>query len=367
MSQINNRVIKQPRKRLTLKEKWNIIELRKSLSIVELSKRFEVGHSTIYKILEHKNELEKEWILSKNSSSKVKLRDPKHANINAAVLEWFNGASNKGLPISGPILKQKALEFAQQFHVGDFTASNGWLESFKKRNGLVFNIMCGESRDVNMATVDDWISKLPSIISGYEPKNIANADESALFFRGIPTKSFSLKGQNCAGGKMSKERISILLCVFADGTIEKPLVIGKAQKPRCFKQIDTNLLPVHWYANKKAWMTTIIMQDWLIKLNDRMKLQKRNILLFLDNATSHPHIELSNVKLIFFPAQTTSILQPLDQGVIQAAKLNYRKRVMTRLCRMIDEVQNASELCKSINVLDAVQWLGQAVKSVTKN
>jgi hypothetical protein len=44
----------------------------------------------------------------------------------------------------------------------------------------------------------------------------------------------------------------------------------------------------------------------------RMKMQNWHVLLFLDSATCHPHIELSNVQLALFPPYTTSVSQPLD-------------------------------------------------------
>jgi hypothetical protein len=35
------------------------------------------------------------------------------------------------------------------------------------------------------------------------------------------------------------------------GRMEKPLLIGKAAKPRCFKKMKINNLPVIWRNNKK--------------------------------------------------------------------------------------------------------------------
>ena len=46
-------------------------------------------------------------------------------------------------------------------------------ESFRKRHQIVFNELCGESSDVNSETVEEWVAKLPSIIQGHEPENIA--------------------------------------------------------------------------------------------------------------------------------------------------------------------------------------------------
>ena len=42
-----------------------------------------------------------------------------------------------------------------------------------------------------------------------------------------------------------KEHLTVALCVSASGEIEKPLVIGKSLKPRCFKQEVATFLSVH--------------------------------------------------------------------------------------------------------------------------
>ena len=69
-------------------------------------------------------------------------------------------------------------------------------------------------------------------------------------------------------------------------------------------------------------MNSEIMSDVLKRLDRKMKMQNRNVVLFLGNATSHPEsIEknLSNIKLVFLPKNTTSRLQPLDAGIIRAS------------------------------------------------
>ena len=100
----------------------------------------------------------------------------------------------------------------------------------------------------------------------------------------------------------------MLLCVNMIGEFEKPVIIDKSEKPRCFKHVDLRNLPVNWRSNKRSWMTSYIFEEWLNKFNEKMKSEKRNVLLFLDNATSHPRRNLRNVKLLFFPPNTTSML-----------------------------------------------------------
>ena len=51
----------------------------------------------------------------------------------------------------------------------------------------------------------------PKIFEDYEPRYIFNADETGLFWRVQPTKTFEFKGKSCYEGKLSKGRLSIVM------------------------------------------------------------------------------------------------------------------------------------------------------------
>jgi hypothetical protein len=53
--------------------------------------------------------------------------------------------------------------------------------------------------------------------------------------------------------------------------MEKPLVIGKAAKPRSFKDLKINNLSVIWRSNKDPWMNAVTMEEWLNMFNIKMK------------------------------------------------------------------------------------------------
>ena len=102
---------------------------------------------------------------------------------------------------------------------------------------------------------------------------------------------------------------------------EKILVIEKSGKPRCFKSIDTKTQPVTWEHNKKAWMTSEIYQRWRQNFDSKMRRQNCQVLLLLDNAPSHPKdVNVTNMKLVFILANTTSMLQPPDRKIINTVK-----------------------------------------------
>ncbi|XP_004212003.1 tigger transposable element-derived protein 4-like [Hydra vulgaris] len=57
--------------------------------------------------------------------------------------------------------------------------------------------------------------------------------------------------------------------------------------------------------------------------------QDRKVALQVDNCSAYPHIEeLSYINMIFLPSNTTSVLQPMDQGVIQSIKVHYRHKIL---------------------------------------
>lgn len=191
-------------------------------------------------------------------------------------------------------------------------ASN--FKSFRNMNGIKFGQICGEAADVSRESVEEWKQRIAKETEWYESKDIANADETALFFRALTNKTLALKNKKCVGGKHSKERITLFLCAFVDGNFEEPLVVDKSFKPRCFRYLGLKNLPVEWHANKNVWMTSSIMKSWLNNFNFKMTKQKRKVILFLDNSACHPHFKLSNVKIVFIPPNTTNVLQLAANG-----------------------------------------------------
>ncbi|XP_052074066.1 tigger transposable element-derived protein 4-like [Mytilus californianus] len=260
------------------------------------------------------------------------------------------------------MLTTKAEEFAKRLDHPEIKCSNGWLDRFKDRHNITFKKICGEatSVDVNSEAMNDWVTELKGIMTDFTPDNIFNADETGLFYKLLPEKTLEFKGVDCSGGKRSKERLTVMVCTNMSGSEKvEILVIGKSVNPRCFKNVKT--LPTQYEANKKAWMTSEIFTNWLIKLDKKFLRQQRKVAMIVDNCPAHPHVKgLKNIKLVFLPPNTTSKTQPCDQGIIQNLKVHYRKRV---LMKQIACAESKTEF--SLTVLDALRFLQRAWFSVT--
>lgn len=133
--------------------------------------------------------------------------------LNKLVWKWFCSC----VPVSGRLLLEKAVIFSLQLGYNNFMASNGWLECFKAHHNISCAVLSGESADVEQIAVNDWEKRLDALLEGYELQDIFNADETGVFFRSMPEKSLVVRGEMCAGGKKSKDRLTLLLACSATG------------------------------------------------------------------------------------------------------------------------------------------------------
>ena len=150
-------------------------------------------------------------------------------------------------------------------------------------------------------------------------------------------------------GELSKERLTLLLGANMDGSDKiEPLIIGKSANPRCFR--GSGKIPLPYESNKSAWMTGMIWIKWLKGFNSKMKRLKKKVILFIDNCPDHPVVDnLSHVTVHYLPPQTTSLLQPCDQGIIQCFKRNYRQALLQQYILAIENKEDFK-----LNVLDAM-------------
>lgn len=308
---------------------------------------------------------------------------------------WIFDLNDKHIPVTTRIIQEKAKSLfgdlkqkASEEEIGQtFNASQGWFERFKKRFRLHSLKLTGETAGADSKAAEEFPPKFKQIIleGGYTPQQIFNVDECGLYWKRMPSKSFVAREQNAAPGfKVAKDRLTILLGGNASGDFKlKPLVIYHSENPRCMKNVPKKTLPVIWKHNKKAWMTSSIFIEWFTQYfcpAVKRYCEKLNLshkaLLVLDNAPSHPvNLDETNdqVKLIFLPANTTSLLQPMDQGVIATFKMYYLRRNFNQLIEAMDCSENGNELdsirnfWREYNILQAVENIKKSWEEVTKS
>ena len=153
-----------------------------------------------------------------------------------------------------------------------------------------------------------------------------------------------------------------LVCANAVGGKLPLLVIGKSAKPRCFKGVQN--LPCTYRSQNKSWMDSALFTEWLTTLDRKFSARNKSVLLLVDNCSAHPEVQdLKSINLQFLPPNTTSKLQPMDQGIIRSLKAHYRNHLIRRYISHYDE--NNKTLPK-ISVLDAMTMVAKAWEAVTE-
>lgn len=256
---------------LTLQTKSKILdELAQNKSVTNLARKYNVAKSTICSIKKKKEKIL--FAVSNTFSGPGKrktLRDSELPETEQMLYRWFLEQRQKNNPISGLILKAKAKYFFNICNPNNelgFNASDGWLDNFKKRFGIRLLTISGEKLSSQHELVAPFKTKLHQKITelGLLPQQIYNADETGLFYKMLPRKTYvTAEEKNAPGRKAAKERVTFLACTNADGTHKlKPLIIGRSKNPRCFKNYS---LPVEYKHSKTAWMSVPIFHDWFHK------------------------------------------------------------------------------------------------------
>ncbi|QRV90089.1 tigger transposable element-derived protein [Ceratobasidium sp. AG-Ba] len=251
-----------------------------------------------------------------------------HPEVEERLCDWIIEAEGRQLRLNGMLIRLKAKQIAKEIGIpqGEMIAfSDGWLTRFKQRWGLKHYVFHGEAGSAPVDTIDGHQQTLRQILTRYSPANRINVDETALPYRNSPTGGLASKA--LPGLKVDKTRLTYVVGTSQTGEKFKPLVIGRAKRPRCFKNGTPEDYGFYYRYNEKAWMTSVIWHEYLSILNTQMQQQDRHVLLLCDNASSHSlnGASYSHIEVAYLPPNLTSWLQPMDAGIIRTFKANYRR------------------------------------------
>ncbi|XP_066970840.1 tigger transposable element-derived protein 1-like [Macrobrachium rosenbergii] len=374
-------------------EKWKVIPSDVKLDMVKHSENgetfTEISHAlginrwTVgYTVTNKKNILEQ----VKNAAPMKAAITMKQriAEVERLLWIWLEDQNQLRIPVSLVAIQLKAMRLYQALKSEkwegsaseQFVPCNSWFNRFKARANLHNLKVPVKAASADEKAAKNFPSWLAQIIreGGYLPEQVFNVDETGLFWKRMPScTDISKEEKSAPGHKVSKERLTLLLGGNASGDMKlKPLLVYLAENPVAFRGILKSQLPVIWKSNQKAWVTLHIFEDWFtnhfvpavkeycIKKNLPFK-----VLLVLDKAPGHPsqlNYVHRNVKVVYLPPNTTSILQPVDQGVFASFKVYYLRRTIDNAFKAIERNKELTfkEFWKSYNILEAVRNIAGA-------
>ncbi|GJQ68580.1 hypothetical protein Trydic_g17132 [Trypoxylus dichotomus] len=227
--------------------------------------------------------------------------------------------ARKNIPIDGKQQKALILYFQTQDEIEvkrkSFRASRRCLSRIK----IQFNLKNIKIRREFVSGNDIASASLPEELQriiaekGYHP----HVDK-------MPQRTYIHKtAKRAPGFKAIKDILTLELCTNAGG------------------------VPIFMQSSHKAWVTAILSTEWFHRcffLEVKRYLEKEGLLfkalLITNNAPGHPEslvTEDENIQVIFLPPNTTSLLEPLNQGIIRRFKAIYTQQVFDMLYTMTED------------------------------
>ncbi|XP_070605228.1 tigger transposable element-derived protein 1-like [Erythrolamprus reginae] len=376
---------KKTRKMLTIKEKIELLDMLKAgQSNVEVGRHYGINESTVRYIKKDEKKIRQTSLISFNKAAKrmVTPRNKRLMKMEAALSVWVEDCRKKSIALDTNTIRTKAQQLYNRLEDADggdpgegaddpedpqpstssassasapatFTASKGWFDKFQRRYGLKSVSLHGEAASADTGAAENFVQRtFKDLIAegGYLPEQVFNMDETGLFWKRMPSRTFLMQDEAKAPGfKAMKDRVTLIMCGNAAGFLLKPGLIYKSQNPRALKNRNKNALPVYWMHNAKAWITKPLTRDWfhqcfIPQVKDYLagKGLDFKVLLLMDNAGGHDHLdhEHDGVQVEFLPPNTTSLIQPMDQGVIRAFKALYTRNSLGSIVEAMEADQN---------------------------
>ena len=336
----------------------------KILTKKQIAKKYKVKPNTLSTIIKKRHRVEAVTKMGSCYEKCVRFKTSNYKEVEYELLDWFKDLKAKSIHISGDMIVKKGEEIAKQHGINNWRPSSGWIDRFKKRHGFslkrkqippasvsaqhVDSTTNGnESMDLGdlfggqneLTTIDK--QNVPEILEDnfeeaeeeseegfalfglnkqYRLDDIFCAVDISLFYKCLP--NYTLKTNS---GDTS-DRLTVVAAANSTGNENLPLlVIGKPARfsPKCCN-IKTNQ-PVEYESNSDGKMTSKLFTDWVKKLDQNFRSQRRSVALLVPDSIFHqPERELDCIMLVVLPG---------DISFLEFSKLfrcEYRKCLLQR-------------------------------------
>ncbi len=241
-------------------------------------------------------------------------------------------ACEQRLLVSSSILRTRAIDISKELGIVDFEASNGWLSRFLIRTPIQPSFKLHGKGNSNLPQcLTQRMEEIRSIYKEFPLSNIYNVDESGLFFRMGPWKTYLSVGKmrdivRSTDFSKHKDRVTTVLARNAgEYNLLPTFYIGSSEEPSCFRTGRLETEKRRYWSQKKGWMDSQGFQHWVKWWYNEVRARSNGPwLLIMDNCGGHElEFTLPGVRIELLLPRCTAKCQPLDLGFIDHSKMRY--------------------------------------------
>ncbi|XP_051154873.1 jerky protein homolog-like [Leptopilina boulardi] len=352
---------------LTYEEQHEVIKkLKSGISNETIVHEYGISMSTCCRLLSRESKLLQKLHNNHETRRKKTSKTSSYECLDDAVLIWFQQARDRGKPINGPILQEKALALSKKFSFSPkFKGSNGWLRNFKRRHGI-------KSYDFECKEDLTWILAEKIATENLYLENIYNADECGINWQALI--SFGQQEINEMNNKNeSCDKMTMLFCTNATGTNKIPLLtISKAESSECFlknsitQKFEINRLQylsdfnnVIYTQQNDSLMDKDIFLLWYKEIFIPHVVDHRKkcgiigkVILILDNAPIHLSLKILNAvnkdfEVLYLPANVPAMIQPMNRDLMIFFKKQCKMKLLENA---LFHNEGVEEFLKNFNI-----------------
>ncbi|XP_015429399.1 PREDICTED: jerky protein homolog-like [Dufourea novaeangliae] len=361
------------RHKLTVKQRLEILKhLEDGATAKQVSSFYNVHVGTIRKVKYDARQLHR-YTEQARSSNKKRMRRPINKELEGRLYTWFLEKRTMDDPISNRLLREEATNINKELGGPiTFRASENWLTCFKIRY-KINNIHTHES-DEKVAL--KFIEDLKNIMyeRDIDLDNLYNMDETGLAWKSLPKRTLDhLNVKKVDGKLLRKYCFTMGLCSNASGSHKLPLlIINKYASPRALKHCK-NRLPVVFKSQPNACMNRILFLDWYendfkpsVKKHQLENGTCGSVLLIVDDCKVHnlptDVFQDERFHVMFLPQNASSLVQPMNQGIIRNTKSSFRYRMLQLI---LSKPGGVYQFFVEYDLKESIELINQTWMSIT--
>ena len=245
-----------------------------------------------------------------------------------------------------------------------------WYYGFMNRNSHIIQKRNETSLEISRAKVtiqemDDWFNSYNIFMSDNhlldKPERVYNADETGFTMGSKsgqvigPAKRIHKDSVPHVTGGRSKERVTVMYCANAEGTIIPPFFVYSKPKPTSFDLLAGSHRQARAEFTDKGWMDAETFRKFIQHLHTHA-VKDRPIVLLIDSVGSHVDMESFScakelgIEIYRLVRNATHLMQPLDVGVYGRLKKSWYKHLRLHSRQHPDDMVKKQNFARHLQV-----------------